>query len=283
MEAGWSPGAAVTTRIGLAALVLLIPTCVMMRGQWSLVWRAWKSVVLFGTLAIAGCQLAFFLAVEHIPPSLALLIEFMGPVLLMLWVWARTRVAPHVVTLVGAVIALGGLVTISGVAVGGSLHPLGIFFALIASVALAVFYATSATTSHGIHPLPFVGVGLLLATVILGIAGATGILPLEASTAQVLLAGHEVSPWIAIAGMVLISTVMAYVLGVGAARRLGATMASFTGYSEPLFGIFWTIVLLAVIPSGTQWIGAILIIAGVITVKVGEVMKSRDSSLLRSN
>jgi drug/metabolite transporter (DMT)-like permease len=52
-------------------------------------------------------------------------------------------------------------------------------------------------------------------------------------------------------------------------------VASFTGYSEPLFGIFWTIVLLSVVPSGAQWIGAALIVAGVVTVKVGELLGAR--------
>lgn len=97
MTAGWSPGAAVTARIAFAALVLLVPTLIMLRGSWPQVRRAWKPVLVFGVLAVAGCQLAFFLAIQFIPPSLALLIEFMGPVLLMLYTWARTRVAPSVV------------------------------------------------------------------------------------------------------------------------------------------------------------------------------------------
>ena len=63
----------------LAALVLLAPTLVMLRGEWGRVLRAWRPVLLFGLLAVAGCQLSFFLAVRFIPPSLALLIEFTAP------------------------------------------------------------------------------------------------------------------------------------------------------------------------------------------------------------
>ena len=66
------------------------------------------------TLAIAGCQLAFFLAVQFIPPSLALLIEFMGPVLLVFWTWARSRIAPSAITLLGTAFAVLGLVAVSG-------------------------------------------------------------------------------------------------------------------------------------------------------------------------
>lgn len=275
ISAGWSAGAAAAARILVAALVLAVPTLVMLRGQWILVRRAWAPILLFGLLAVAGCQLAFFLAVEFIPPSLALLIEFMGPVLLMLWMWLRTRIAPSGVTLLGAGIAVLGLVAVSGVGLGGALHPLGILFALIAAIGNAAYYATGAATDHGIPPLPFVGLGLAVAAVALVVASATGLLPFTVTEVAPVIAGAELSPIAVVAGMALISTVLAYVLGVSASRRLGATVASFTGYSEPLFGILWTIALLAVVPSGAQWIGAALIVTGVVTVKIGELLGAR--------
>lgn len=280
MSAGWSAGAAVTVRVVFAALVLLPPSLIVLRGSWGQVRRAWKPVLLFGVLAVAGCQLAFFLAVQFIPPSLALLIEFMGPVLLMLWMWARSRVSPGAVTLLGAAIAVLGLIAVSGLAAGGSLHPLGIFFALLAAVGVASFFALGAKQYHGIPPLPFTGLGLAVAAVVLSTVSAIGVLPFAASTVDTEIAGAQVPVWIAVTGMVLISTVLSYVLGVAAARRLGATVASFTGYSEPLFGIFWTILLLSIVPTGTQWVGAALIIAGVVTVKIGELLATRRRQAL---
>ena len=271
MESGWTAGAAVTARIAFAALLLLVPTAFMLRGSWHLVRRAWGSILLFGSLAVAGCQLAFFLAVQFIPPSLALLIEFMGPVLLILWSWLRTRVSPSIITLLGAALAVLGLVAISGGVLSSGLHPLGIFFALIAAVGNAAYFAAGAKADHGIAPLPFVGLGLSAGAVILAIFSITGLLPFTVSSAPGTVAGISLDPWILVTCMVLISTVLAYLLGVAAARRLGATVASFTGYSEPLFGIVWTILLLSVLPTSAQWIGAGLIIAGVITVKIGEL------------
>lgn len=275
MSSGWSPGAAVTLRIIFSALVLLAPTLVMMRGQWGLLRRAWRPILLFGLLAIVGCQLSFFFAVRFIPPSLAMLIEFMGPVLLMFWIWARTRVAPAPLTLVGAGAAVLGLAAVSGIGFGEGIHPLGLLFGLCAAVGNAAYYATAAATDHGVPPLPFVGLGLCIAAVLLAVVSAVGLLPFTMSSAPVLLAGAEVSPTLAIAGMVLISTVIAYVLGVAASRRLGAMLAGFTGYSEPIFGIFWTILLLSMLPTGMQWIGAALIICGLVAVKAGELLQSR--------
>lgn len=275
MDSGWSAMAATTARISLGALALLGPTWYMMRGKWHLVRQAWGHLVLFGILGVAGCQLAFFLALQYIPPSLALLIEFLGPVLLMLWMWARTRVAPGLVTTLGAVLAFAGLITISGIAIGEALHPLGIMFALIAAVGVATYFAAGARDDHGIPPLPFVGLGLLMGAVSLVIVDMFGVLEFTMTDAPVQIAGNEIPSWVAVGGMVFISTVLAYLLGVSASRRLGATVASFTGYSEPLFGIVWTIVFLAIIPTGTQWIGAALIVGGVVVVKLGELLQAR--------
>jgi drug/metabolite transporter (DMT)-like permease len=271
LAAGWSAGAATTARITLAALVLAAPTALALRSRWRTVLAAWRPILLFGVLAVAGCQLAFFMAVQFIPPSLALLIEFMGPVILMLWIWARTRVAPAALTLIGAAVALLGLVAISGAA----LHPMGIVFALIAAIGNAAYYATGASSDHGIPPIPFVGLGLAVGAVMLVVVSATGLLPFAVTGAPAAIAGAELPPAVVVAGMVLISTVLSYVLGVAASRRLGATVASFTGYSEALFGTVWTIVLLAVVPTGAQWAGAALIIAGVVAVKTGEILRAR--------
>ena len=271
MESGWTAGAAVTARISFAALLLLAPTAYMLRGSWQLVRRAWGSILLFGLLAVAGCQLAFFLAVQFIPPSLALLIEFMGPVLLILWSWSRTRISPSFITLLGAALAVLGLVAVSGGVLGSGLHPLGILFALIAAVGNAAYFAAGAKVDHGIAPLPFVGLGLSVGAVILAIFSATRLLPFSVSDEPGTVAGVSLAPWILVTCMVLVSTVLAYLLGVAAARKLGATVASFTGYSEPLFGIVWTILLLSVLPTSAQWVGAALIVAGVVTVKVGEL------------
>ncbi|MBL5972388.1 MAG: DMT family transporter [Candidatus Leucobacter sulfamidivorax] len=275
LSAGWSAGAAATARIVLAALILAAPTAIALRGRWHLVRAAWRPILLFGLLAVVGAQLAFFLAVQFILPSLALLIEFTGPVLLMLWTWLRTRVAPSVVTLLGAALALLGLAVISGVVTGDGLHPLGIAFALVAAIGVAAYYATGAMGDHGIPPLPFVGLGLAVGAVVLILVSATGMLPFVITDAPAVVAGVVASPWLLVTGMVLISTVLSYVLGVAASRRLGATVASFTGYSEPLFGVLWTAVLLSVLPTPLQWLGAALIVAGVVTVKAGELLRAR--------
>lgn len=111
----------------------------------------------------------------------------------------------------------------------------------------------------------------------LGIAAATGLLPVAASAAPVVLAGETVPWWAAMGMLILIATAASYVLGILGARRLGATLASFVGYSEPMFGILWTALLLWILPTGMQWLGAAAIIAGVVLVRLGQARRPRPT------
>lgn len=275
IASGWSPGAVTTARIGLAALVMLVPSLLALRGRWSTLWAGRWQVLLFGTFAVAICQLAYFSAVQRIPPALALLIEFLGPVLLVGWTWARTRRAPAALTLVGAGVAVLGLGLVSGVGQSEGLDPLGIGLALVSAVGNAVYWASAASTTHGLPPVTLAGLGLAVGAVLLLVAGAVGILPMTVAAEPTILAGAEVPMVVTLGLLVLVATVAAYVLGVTGVRMLGATVSSFLGYSEPLFGVLWMGLLLALVPSPVQWAGAAAILAGVVLVRAGELRRPR--------
>src|SRR5512140_2635508 len=60
IEAGWSPSAAVTIRISIAALILAVPAVLMLRGRWNVLRRNLGMVAIYGLVAVAGCQVFFF-------------------------------------------------------------------------------------------------------------------------------------------------------------------------------------------------------------------------------
>lgn len=276
LAAGWSAGAVTLVRIGGGAAALLVPSLVLLRGRWGAVARSWRQVLVLGLLAVALCQLAFFSAVAYISPALALLIEFLGPVLLVLLTWARTRTSPATLTLAGAAVAVVGLALVSGVG-GDALHPVGVLLALLAAVGNAGYWAAASSTDTELHPVALAGLGLAVGGVVLGVASATGLLPFRVTDAPAVLLGEQVPWWVVVLLLVLVATVASYVLGILGARRLGATLASFVGYAEPMFGIVWAAVLLALLPTPLQWIGAIAIVGGVVLVKLGQLDRPRVS------
>src|SRR5690606_35153191 len=89
MEVGWTPGAAVLLRVGIAAIALAVPGAIALRGQWRLLRKAIGSIVAYGLFAVAGAQLFYFMAVQTLDVSVALLIEYMAPVAVIGWLWLR--------------------------------------------------------------------------------------------------------------------------------------------------------------------------------------------------
>jgi drug/metabolite transporter (DMT)-like permease len=62
--------------------------------------------------AAGRAQVCYFGAVERLSVGVALLIEYTAPVLLLAWTWARTAARPRPATLLGAGLAIAGLVLV---------------------------------------------------------------------------------------------------------------------------------------------------------------------------
>lgn len=162
IDAGWSPGAAVTARIWVAALVLLVPTILSLRGRWTLLRRNAGMILAYGLLAVAATQLFYFQAVAVMDVGLALLIEYTAPVAVLLWLWLRRGERPSRKSLLGAAIAFVGLVLMLDVLTGADVNVPGILWALGAMVGAAAYFVLSAKADTGLPPLALAGSGLLL-------------------------------------------------------------------------------------------------------------------------
>ena len=59
---------------------------------------------------VAGCQLFYFNAIERMPVGVALLLEYLGRVLVVGWLWLRHGQRPRRLTVAGAAASIAGLV-----------------------------------------------------------------------------------------------------------------------------------------------------------------------------
>src|SRR5688572_13628775 len=184
IDSGWSAGAAVTVRIVIAATVLIVPGVLALRGRWHLVRDNAGLVTIYGVTAVAGAQLCYFYAVTYMQVSVALLLEYTAPVAVVLWLWLRHGHRPSGLTIVGAAIAAGGLVLVLDVVSGAELSTVGVLWALGAMVGAASYFIISADEGNGLPGITLAAGGLFVASVVLSTAGASGLLPFRASTAD---------------------------------------------------------------------------------------------------
>ena len=288
--AGWSPAGAVLARVSIAALVLTGPALVQLRGRWALLRRwGWRTVA-YGFVGVAACQLGYFNAISRMPVGIALLIEYMGILLVVGWLWARHGQRPRRLTIAGSAAAIGGLALMLDLSGPGGVSPIGVLWALLAAVSMAVYFILSAwsgTPSSGasadgasadgappaaeaLPPVVMTWGAMIVGAAVLAASGVTGLAPLAFSGADVTLLHHQVSWLLPVLGLSVLAAAFAYVTGIGAARRLGAKLGSFVALAEVLFAVAFAWVLLHQVPSATQFLGGALILTGVVLVRLDE-------------
>ncbi len=271
IDVGWTPAAAVTARIALGALVLTGPAVVQLRGQWSLLRRGAATIGLYGLLAVAGAQLFFFNAVSHLSVGVALLLEYLGTFLVVGWLWLRHGLRPRRLTVTGGAVAVLGLLLVLDLVGSHRLDPIGVLWGLGAAAGLAVYFVVSSSTDDPVPPLVLAWAGMCVAAVALIALGAAHALPMRAEFTDVTLLDHRTSWLVPVLALSLIAAVIAYVAGIGAARLLGAKVASFVGLTEVLFAVLFAWLLLAQVPATVQFVGGVLVIAGVALVRIDEL------------
>lgn len=276
LEIGWSPGAAVGIRIGGAALILLVPVLLGLRGRWGTLRRNALTLTIYGATAIALCQFFYFSAVQRMSVGVSLLLEYLAPVLIVGWLWLRSRKAPSKLTVSGSVLAMLGLVLVLDLTGDQRLDPIGVLYGLGAAVCLAVFFVMSAKADDDLPPLIMAGGGMVVGALTILLLGLVGVMPFAFELRDVTLAGWQTHWILPVLALVLIATVLAYVTGILAARGLGSKVASFVGLTEVMFAVLASWLILGELPSAIQLLGGALIVGGVVLVRVDELRRTPE-------
>ncbi len=267
LEAGWSPAAAVTARALTAGVVLLPFVVFSLRGRWATLWRARWRVVGMGVVGVAFTQVLYFAAVQRIPVSTALLIEFLAPLLLVGFAWASSRRTPRPAVLVGSVLAAGGLVLVIGPGALQPVDPVGLVIAFGAAIGCAAYFVIAARPNDGLPPVALAGAGLLLATPVLALVGATGLLPFTATFGDLPLFGSTVPWWLPLLIVAVVGTALAYASGITASGILGSRLASFIGLLEVVSASLFAWLVLGERLTPLQLVGGALILGGIAAVR----------------
>jgi drug/metabolite transporter (DMT)-like permease len=282
MQAGWSPAAVVTARITVAAVLLTVPGIRSLRGHWAAVPGALPSVAAFGLVAVAGCQLFFFNAVNHLDVGVALLLEYVAILLVVGWMWARHGLRPRRLTVVGGAAAVLGLVLVLNPG-GGGVDLVGVVWALLAACGLAFYFVFSARADDRVPPIALAWGAMVAGSLALIVLDLTHAAPFRANTHNVVLLHRQLSWLVPVVGLSLVAAAIAYVAGIAAARRLGAKVASFVGLTEVLFAVLIAWALLGQTPGIGQLIGGIAVLVGISLVRADELSTPPPAAVAPAN
>ena len=267
LESGWSPVAAVTVRALTGGIVLLPFALFAVRGRWRAVWRGRWRILGMATIGVAGTQVLYFAAIQRIAVSTAILVEYLAPILLVAFVWVRSRRTPKPVVLVGSVVAVAGLVLVVSPSGDQPFDAIGLALAIAAMVGCAVFYVIAARPSDGLPPVALACGGLLIGGLALAAVGATGLLPFTVRLTDVALLGTAVPWWVPVLVVGVFATAIAYASSITATEILGSRLASFTGLLEVVAATLYAWLLLGESLQPLQLLGGVLILGGIAFVR----------------
>jgi drug/metabolite transporter (DMT)-like permease len=137
-------------------------------------------------------------------------------------------------------------------------------------VGAATYFVLSANEDNGLPPIVLAAGGLVLGAAALLVAGLVGVVDMSWSTRPVEYSDVTVAWWLPLLGLGVVTAAVAYVTGIAASRRLGSRLASFAALLEVLFALIFAWLLLGELPRAVQFLGGVLILAGVVVVKLGE-------------
>ncbi|GAA2144240.1 EamA family transporter [Kitasatospora kazusensis] len=261
IEAGLSPLHVVWLRVTGAALVLL-----------PLAWRHRDAVrqrpgvlIGFGLLAVAGVQACYFAAISRIPVGVALLIEYLGPLLLLGYVRFVQRRPISRAAAIGAGVAVAGLACVVEVWNGLSFDTLGVLFALGAACCQVGYFILADASRQGDRPVDPIAVsayGLLIGAVVLTAFTRPWTADWSVLAGRVSMNGHAVPALLPALWMVLVATVLAYLTGVVAVQHLSPPVAGVVANLEAVVATVAAWVLLGEHLGTPQLLGGLLVLAG---------------------
>jgi drug/metabolite transporter (DMT)-like permease len=262
IEAGLEPLHVVWLRVAGAALVML-PLAVRHR---ALLRRRPGLLAGFGLLAVAGVQACYFAALSRIPVGVALLIEYLAPALVLGWVRFVQKRPVTRAAAVGVVLAVGGLACVVEVWSGLGFDALGLLLALGAACCQVGYFVLSDQGSdagdEAPDPLGVIAYGLLVGAAVLTVVARPWTMDWSVLQGTASMDGRPVAAAVLLAWIVLVATVVAYVTGVIAVRRLSPQVAGVVACLEAVIATVLAWVLLGEHLSAPQIAGGAIVLVG---------------------
>ncbi|MER7177681.1 EamA family transporter [Streptomyces mesophilus] len=281
ITAGLDPLHVVWLRVAGAALVLLP---VAWRHRQLLVRRP-ALLAGFGLFAVAGVQACYFAAISRIPVGVALLIEYLGPALVLIWIRFVQRRHVTRAAAVGVVLAVGGLACVVEVWAGLSFDAIGVLLGLGAAVCQAGYFILgdhgSDSGEQAPDPLGVIAYGMLIGALILTVIARPWEMDWSVLAGSADMGGTAVSGWLLLGWVVLIATVLAYGTGLLSVRRLSPQVAGVVAYLEAVVATVLAWFLLGEHLSAPQIIGGAVVLTGAFIAQSATPVKAAPEPVAR--
>jgi len=195
-------------------------------------------LVVFGIAGVALVQWLYFVSIGRLPIGIALLLEYLGPILIALWAWAVFKEPIRRRLWLALVLAIVGLSLVVEFWSGISLDGLGVIAALSAAVAYAVYVLMAEHAVRWRDPASLTAYGFLFAALFWAVVHPFWLFPAGRLDDSVSLLGHleqyALSVWLLMLYVVVAGTMITFLLVAAALRHISATRVGIIAMLEPV-------------------------------------------------
>jgi len=222
----------------------------------------------YGIIGFLLVQALYFVAIQRLNVSVALILEFTAPIWIVLWLrFVKHKVVPRLMW-VAIFLAFGGLILIAQVWKGQTLDPVGVGAALLCGIVLATFFllGEKLTAKRDVESLMVYGFGF--ASLGLAITMPLWSYPTEIFSQSMNLQGRfaafDLPGWVLIAWVIIMGTVVPYMLVLKGLKLLSASTSSVMGMVEPVLAGVFAWIWLSETWNFIQLVGGVTVIIGII-------------------
>ncbi|MCK2218757.1 EamA family transporter [Actinomadura sp. ATCC 31491] len=285
VAAGLTPFETVWARMAGAGLLLVAVLAVVRPAALRIRRARLPFFALYAVMAVAGVQSLYFAAITRLPVGIALLLVYLAPVLVVAWVRLVRRGRPGRGAYAGAVVAIAGLAVVAEVWQEVRLDALGLLLGLLAAACSAGYFLMNDGFGDDVHPLGLVAWGMTGAAVVLIPFARPWDIPWTAFTTSAAPAplvpgagGHPLPVLAAYLWMVLVATVIGYVLGVHAVRRLSAAVGATVASLEVIAGALAAWALAGETLGAFQIVGGLVVLSGALLARTATAARTATTA-----
>lgn len=238
LQSGISPLELTQVRATGAFLAFALVLGVTRRKSLRLSRRELPYLVVFGIAGVALVQWLYFVSISRLPIGIALLIEYIAPILIALWAWAVFKETIRRRIWVALALAIVGLAVVVEAWSGIALDGLGVAASLAAAVAYAVYVLMAEHAVRWRDPASLTAYGFLFAGLFWAVVQPLWQFPVGRLDDSVSLLGHlerfSLPVWVLLLYVVVAGTMITFLLVAAALRHISATRVGIVAMLEPV-------------------------------------------------
>ena len=258
-----------TPRFILAAILITVIRLVFGKKEG---WPELKVIIamlLIGAIGFTSISLLYYLAIDQIDSSLAIVLWYAYPVVVLLLAWIFEKKRPSASIVIPLILTLTGIAISAGQVKGGNTTAIilvvssSLIFAFYITVLSKVTQKMSLLTGASI-----LNIGTSIGYITVGLCSTNSFAPVFPTNTKV---------WLLIAGAAVVGTTLPFLFSLAALQRIPPGMYSVITTLEPVWHIIMGVIFLGEIMTNNRIIGAALTVGGLLMFSALEV-RDKDAS-----